>query len=55
MLGVLFRKAQNKIQNPALLRRLMAQLIDKVEWTSLSADVKGEAYEGLSCRRMPRT
>jgi type I restriction enzyme M protein len=29
MLGLIFRKAQNKIQNPALLRRLIVDLIDK--------------------------
>ena len=47
MLGVIFRKAQNKIQDPAKLRRLIVDLIDKEEWSSLSADVKGDAYEGL--------
>ena len=47
MLGIIFRKAQNKIQDPAKLRRLIADLIDKEEWSSLSADVKGDAYEGL--------
>jgi len=47
MLGVIFRKAQNKIQDPAKLRRLIADLIDKEQWSSLSADVKGDAYEGL--------
>ena len=47
MLGVIFRKAQNKIQDPAKLRRLIADLIDKEQWTSLDADVKGDAYEGL--------
>ncbi len=47
MLGVIFRKAQNKIQDPAKLRRLIADLIDKEEWSSLGADVKGDAYEGL--------
>lgn len=44
---MIFRKAQNKIQNPALLRRLIADLIDKEHWGSLDADVKGDAYEGL--------
>jgi type I restriction enzyme M protein len=29
MLGVIFRKAQNKIQDPAKLRRLIVDLIDK--------------------------
>ena len=47
LLGVIFRKAQNKIQNPAKLRRLIVDLIDKEQWSSLSADVKGDAYEGL--------
>jgi type I restriction enzyme M protein len=47
MMGVVFRKAQNKIQNPALLRRLIVDLIDKESWLTLGADVKGDAYEGL--------
>src|SRR5215469_18193506 len=47
MLGVIFRKAQNKIQDPAKLRRLIVDLIDKEQWSSVSADVKGDAYEGL--------
>ena len=47
MLGIIFRKAQNKIQDPAKLRRLIVDLIDKEQWTTLSADVKGDAYEGL--------
>jgi type I restriction enzyme M protein len=47
MLGVIFRKAQNKIQDPAKLCRLIVDLIDKEQWSSLSADVKGDAYEGL--------
>jgi len=47
MLGIIFRKAQNKIQDPAKLRRLIADLIDRENWTILGADVKGDAYEGL--------
>jgi type I restriction enzyme M protein len=47
LLGVIFRKAQNKIQDPAKLRRLIVDLIDKEQWSSLGADVKGDAYEGL--------
>jgi type I restriction enzyme M protein len=47
MLGIIFRKAQNKIQDPAKLRRLIADLIGKETWTSLDIDVKGDAYEGL--------
>ena len=47
MLGIIYRKSQNKIEDPAKLRRLIADLIDKEEWSSLDADVKGDAYEGL--------
>src|SRR5437870_5976651 len=47
MLGVIFRKAQNKVQDRAKLRRLIADLIDEEQWTSLEADVKGDGYEGL--------
>jgi type I restriction enzyme M protein len=47
MLGTIFRKAQNKIQDPAKLRRLVADLIDREQWMTLDADVKGDAYEGL--------
>ncbi|MDQ2912540.1 MAG: type I restriction-modification system subunit M [Chloroflexota bacterium] len=47
MLGLIFRKAQNKIQDPAKLRRLIVDLIDKEEWIGLDTDVKGDAYEGL--------
>ncbi|RJP71387.1 MAG: SAM-dependent DNA methyltransferase [Candidatus Abyssobacteria bacterium SURF_17] len=47
LLGIIFKKADNKIQNPALLRRLIADLIDREDWSSMGADVKGDAYEGL--------
>ena len=47
MLGLIFEKAQNKIQDPANLRRLVVELIGKEDWLSMSADVKGDAYEGL--------
>jgi type I restriction enzyme M protein len=47
MLGVIFRKAQNRIQDPAKLRRLIVDLIDRESWMRLDADVKGDAYEGL--------
>jgi len=47
MLGLIFRKAQNKIQDPAKLRQLIVDLIGKETWIALSADVKGDAYEGL--------
>src|SRR6202158_2201407 len=47
MLGVVFRKAQNRIQDPAKLRRLIVDLIDREQWMTLDVDVKGDAYEGL--------
>jgi type I restriction enzyme M protein len=47
MLGVIFRKAQNRIQDPAKLRRLIVDLIGQESWMILDADVKGDAYEGL--------
>ena len=46
MLGAIFFKAQNKIQDPAKLSRLV-QLIDAESWISLDADTKGDLYEGL--------
>jgi len=47
MLGVVSRKARNRIQDPAKLRRLVVDLIDRESWLTLDADVKGDAYEGL--------
>jgi type I restriction enzyme M protein len=47
IIGVIFRKAQNKIQDPAKLKKLIVELINKEQWLSLEADVKGDAYEGL--------
>src|SRR5690606_15643241 len=46
-LGVIFRKAQNRIQDPAKLKKLVVDLIDKENWSSQGADVKGDAYEEL--------
>jgi len=46
MLGVIFRKAQNKIQDPAKLKRIV-ELINEETWVGLDIDVKGEIYEGL--------
>ena len=46
-LGVIFSKAQSRIQEPAMLTRLVHDLIDSENWHGLSADVKGSAYETL--------
>jgi type I restriction enzyme M protein len=47
MLGLIFREAQNKIQDPAKLRQLIVELIGKEDWLSLPSDVKGDADEVL--------
>ena len=47
ILGVIFRKAQNKIQDPSKLKRLIVELIDKENWSATGVDIKGDAYEGL--------
>ena len=47
MLGLIFRKAQNKIQDPAKLERLIKDLIDRENWSAMGTDVKGDAHEGL--------
>ena len=46
VLGQIFTKAQNKIQDPAKLFRLI-DMINEVEWVTMGADVKGDIYEGL--------
>ena len=46
LIPVIFRKAQNRIQDPAKLRRLI-ELIDGETWIGMDIDVKGEIYEGL--------
>ena len=43
MLGVIFRKAQNKIQDPAKLRRLIVDLIDKEQWSCPPASSTSKA------------
>jgi len=46
MLGVIFRKSQNRIQDPAKLKRLI-HLIDDETWIGMEIDIKGKIYEGL--------
>jgi type I restriction enzyme M protein len=46
MLGDIFRKSQNKIQDPAKLKRLI-NLINEETWMGMNIDTKGEIYEGL--------
>lgn len=46
MLGQIFTKSQNKIQDPAKLLRVI-NLIDQEQWSLMGADIKGKIYEGL--------
>lgn len=46
MLGAIFFKSQNKIQDSAKLSRLI-HLIDAENWVGMDADAKGDLYEGL--------
>ena len=46
MLGTIFTKSQNKIQDPAKLYRII-DMVNDTDWVMLGADVKGDIYEGL--------
>lgn len=46
MIGQIFVKAQNKIQDPAKLSKIIS-MIDAEKWVGMDADVKGDIYEGL--------
>jgi predicted nucleotidyltransferase len=50
MLGQIFTKAQNKIQDPAKLYRLI-DMVDAPTWVMMGADVKGDIYEGCWSER----
>src|SRR5580704_14808504 len=46
MLGQIFTKSQNKIQDPAKLYKLIA-LINAEQWVQMGVKDKGDIYEGL--------
>ena len=46
ILGQIFTKSQNKIQDPAMLAKII-DMINSEQWLVLGADVKGDIYEGL--------
>lgn len=46
MIGQIYFKAQNKIQDPAKLFKLV-RLINEETWVGVDVDVKGEIYEGI--------
>ncbi len=46
MLGQIFTKSQNKVQDPAKLLKIIS-LIEKEDWVLMGSDIKGKIYEGL--------
>ena len=46
MLGQIFTKRQNKIQDPAKLLKVI-DMINRENWHLMGADIKGKIYEGL--------
>ncbi len=46
LIGTIFRGAQNKLTDPAKLKRVVS-LIDGETWIGIDVDVKGAIYEGL--------
>lgn len=46
ILGQIFVKSQNKIQDPAKLFKII-DMVDKEKWSMMGADLKGKIYEGL--------
>lgn len=46
ILGQIFTKSQNKIQDPAMLAKII-DMIDSEQWIVMGADVKGDIYEKL--------
>ncbi len=46
ILGQIFIKSQNKIQDPSKLLKVI-DMIDKEKWSLMGADIKGKIYEGL--------
>jgi type I restriction enzyme M protein len=49
-IGVIFKGARCEIHSPALLKQLIVNLLDKVDWLSLPVDVKGTIYKELLAR-----
>jgi type I restriction enzyme M protein len=47
LIGTIFRKSQNKLSDPAKLKRVVSLIDGEGPWIGLNVDVKGEIYEGL--------
>ena len=46
MLGQIFTKSQNKIQDPAKLYKII-DMVNRENWSMFGSDLKGKIYEGL--------
>lgn len=53
-LGEIYTGAQNKINDPAKLSRVI-KMIDDENWAAMSSDVKGDIYEGLLAKNAEDT
>src|SRR5690606_33506728 len=47
LIGTIFRKSQNKLSDPAKLKRVVSLIDTEGPWIGLKVDVKGDIYEGL--------
>lgn len=47
VIGTIFRGAQSRFKDPAKLKQLIVDLIDKQNWSATGTDIKGDAYESL--------
>ncbi len=47
MLGAIFKKARQDIQNPSTPRRLIVATVVTENWSSMQANTKGDIYVGL--------
>ena len=47
LIGTIFKKAQNKLTDPAKLKRVISLIHDEGLWIGIGVDVKGQIYEGL--------
>lgn len=47
LIGTIFKKAQNKLTDPAKLKRIVSLIANEGPWIGINVDVKGEIYEGL--------
>lgn len=54
LLGEIYYGTQNKINVPVTLRKLY-DMIDSINWSTLSVDVKGTIYEGLLAKNSEDT